>query len=148
MIYLAGPLFTRAEKDFNHHLARELEKQTGIPVFLPQDECGKLSRPDDIFRACLEGINRSGLVVAILDGPDADSGTSFEAGYAHAKGIPVIGVRTDFRQRGDDGGLNLMLSKSCDRLVCVSSLEKSSGVEDIAEEIKKILGDYEDVEIS
>ncbi len=148
MICLAGPLFTQAEKDFNYHLAHELGKKTGIPVFLPQDECGKLSRPDDIFRACLEGINRSKLVVAILDGPDADSGTSFEAGYAHAKGMPVIGVRTDFRQRGDDGGLNLMLSKSCHRLVYISSLEPGSGVEKIADEISEIVSGYEQVLIS
>ncbi len=143
MIYLAGPLFTTAEKDFNIRLAHEIKKRTGLPVFLPQSECGTFSGAEEIFRACLDGINRSKLLVAILDGPDADSGTCFEAGYAFAKGIPVIGVRTDFRQCGDDGGLNLMLSRSCDRLVTVSSLETSSGVEAIADEVRKITGEYE-----
>jgi nucleoside 2-deoxyribosyltransferase len=142
MIYLAGPLFTTAEKDFNHCLAGEIKKRTGLPVFLPQEECGKLSRPDEIFRACLHGINQSKIVVAILDGPDADSGTCFESGYAYARGMPVIGVRTDFRQCGDDGGLNLMLSKSCNELVQISSLEAGSGVEQIAEKIKIIIGNY------
>jgi nucleoside 2-deoxyribosyltransferase len=142
MIYLAGPLFTTAEKDFNIRLAHEIGKRTGIPVFLPQDECGIFSQTEEIFRGCLDGINRSKLVVAILDGPDADSGTCFEAGYAYAKGIPVIGVRTDFRQRGDDGGLNLMLSKSCKELVIISSLEAGSGVEQIAEELERVIGEY------
>lgn len=143
MIYLAGPLFTTAEKDFNLRLADEIKKRTGLPVFLPQSECGKFSRADDIFRACLDGINRSKLVVAILDGPDADSGTSFEAGYAYARGIPVIGVRTDFRQRGDDGGLNLMLSKSCNRLLTISSREPGPGVVKIAEEVMRAISEYE-----
>jgi nucleoside 2-deoxyribosyltransferase len=143
MIYLAGPLFTTAEKDFNIRLAGEIKKSTGMPVFLPQEECGKMGRPDEIFRACLEGINKSTLVVAILDGPDADSGTCFEAGYAYARGIPVIGIRTDFRQCGDDGGLNLMLSKSCNELVIISSLEAGSGVVQIAEKVKAIIGEYE-----
>ena len=36
-------------------------------------------------------------VLAILDGPDADSGTSAEVGWAAAHKTPVIGWRSDFR---------------------------------------------------
>jgi nucleoside 2-deoxyribosyltransferase len=36
-------------------------------------------------------------VLAVLDGPDVDSGTAAEVGWAAASGLPVIGLRTDFR---------------------------------------------------
>ncbi|MDD3246425.1 MAG: nucleoside 2-deoxyribosyltransferase, partial [Methanosarcina sp.] len=61
-----------------------------------------------IFRKCVEGVDTSDLVVAILDGVDVDSGTAWEIGYAYAKGKPVIGLRTDFRALSD-GVVNLMI---------------------------------------
>ena len=48
-----------------------------------------------IFMKCVEGVDASDLVVAVLDGVDVDSGTAWEIGYAYAKGKPVIGLRTD-----------------------------------------------------
>jgi len=36
-------------------------------------------------------------VLAVLDGPDVDSGTAAEVGWAAAQGIPVVGWRSDFR---------------------------------------------------
>ena len=49
-----------------------------------------------------------------MDGPDPDSGTAWECGYAFAKGKPVVCYRTDFRISGDTKGApyNLMLSAS------------------------------------
>ena len=76
------------------------------------------------------------VVVAILDGPDADSGTSFEMGYARARGKRVIGVRTDFRG-SEDHGLNLMLSNACSDLVTEPST--TGTVERLAERIVGVL---------
>ena len=36
-------------------------------------------------------------MLAVLDGPDVDSGTAAEIGWAAAHDTPVIGLRTDFR---------------------------------------------------
>ena len=36
-------------------------------------------------------------VLAILDGPDVDSGTAAEVGWAAAHHVPVVGLRSDFR---------------------------------------------------
>jgi nucleoside 2-deoxyribosyltransferase len=47
-----------------------------------------------------------------MEGTDVDSGTAFECGFATGINKPIIGLRTDFRQRGDNKGLNLMLSES------------------------------------
>lgn len=57
------------------------------------------------------------MVLIILDGTDADSGSCFEMGYAFAKGLPIVGLRTDFRGSGEHMGLNLMLTHSCTHLV-------------------------------
>jgi nucleoside 2-deoxyribosyltransferase len=49
-------------------------------------------------------IDRCGLVFAVLDGVDVDSGTAAEIGYAFAKGKPILGYRGDFRLSADNEG--------------------------------------------
>ena len=53
--------------------------------------------------------------MALLDGVQVDDGTAWEIGYAYAKGKPVVGVRTDFRNAGDTthGRVNAMIEGSC-----------------------------------
>jgi uncharacterized protein (DUF952 family)/nucleoside 2-deoxyribosyltransferase len=41
-------------------------------------------------------------VLAVLDGSDVDSGTAAEIGFAAAAKRPVIGLRTDIRESGDN----------------------------------------------
>ena len=120
-IYCAGALFNLAEKRFNRELADELGTRLGDAEFvLPQERASQFLHREDwsqrMFEDCLTMIDASDAVLAILDGPDADSGTSLELGYAYARGIPVVGVRTDFRG-GEDRGLNLMLSNVCRTLL-------------------------------
>jgi len=110
-IYLAAPLFTAAEQAFNAQLARQLEA-LGWRVFLPQVRCAGLTTSEAIYRRCLEDLTQADVVVAILDGADADSGTCWECGYAAGQNIPAIAVRTDFRQSGDTRGFNAMLLHS------------------------------------
>ena len=121
IIYLAGPLFSLAERRFNEEFAKALE-QSLLPsmVILPQDHAAKIGEAagfaERMYCFALDAINHSDAVVAILDGADSDSGTCIEIGYAKAKGKLVIGVRTDFRS-GEDRGLNLMVSNICSHLV-------------------------------
>ena len=68
----------------------------------------------------MEALDRCDAVVAILDGSDSDSGTCIEIGYARAKGKPVIGVRTDFRD-GEVHGLNIMTAGICSAIVKLPS---------------------------
>ena len=51
------------------------------------------------------------MLVAVLDGADVDSGTAGEIGFAYGLGLPVYGLRTDFRLTGDNeaAGINLQL---------------------------------------
>lgn len=122
-IYFAGPLFTQAERDWNAAVATEL-RAGGYNVLLPQDQAAAIVKSTGgltaqertaLFAVSIDSIRQADAVVAILDGPDADSGTCFECGYAFALNRPIVGVRTDLRFGGDDKdrGVNLMLSESC-----------------------------------
>ena len=140
-LYIAGPLFTCAERDFNQSLGAFLEEK-GFTVFLPQDFVEGIAEDKafnaNVFKACMDYLNRADAVVAIADGPDADSGTCFEMGYAYAKGMPILCVRTDFRISEEDG-LNLMLTQSASGYI----QDFDGGVADIGEAIAQWLGDYQ-----
>ncbi|RXA20840.1 nucleoside 2-deoxyribosyltransferase [Methanosarcina sp. MSH10X1] len=118
-IYLAGPLFSHAELEYNRKLKDLLLK--GFLVFLPQEDAEETTderekqNQESIFKKCVRGVDDSDLVVAVLDGVDVDSGTAWEIGYACAKGKPVIGLRTDFRALSD-GIVNLMIEMAIDAL--------------------------------
>lgn len=135
-IYLAGALFSIAEYEFNMKLKIELENNFDVEVFLPQKECENIeNNPSLIFDICREGIDSCDLMIAILDGTDVDSGTAWEIGYAYATFTSlydIIGIRTDFRQRGDDFGLNCMISKSIDFLI------EAVDMDDIIFELKEL----------
>jgi nucleoside 2-deoxyribosyltransferase len=111
-IYLAGPLFTQAEQEFNAMLARELQRRKH-EVFLPQEEEPIGHESKQIFRTDLHGLNMCDVVIAILDGADVDSGTAYEVGYAYANKKSIVGLRTDFRMTE---GVNCMISESLDTL--------------------------------
>jgi nucleoside 2-deoxyribosyltransferase len=122
-IYLAGPLFTLGERQFNLALGEQLTA-AGHDVWVPQpreSDSGATRKARnwtarDIFQKDLQRLDWAEAVVAIMDGPDPDSGTSWECGYAYARDKPTILVRTDFRVPGDAPGIpyNAMLSGSVD----------------------------------
>ncbi|AFY96151.1 nucleoside 2-deoxyribosyltransferase [Chamaesiphon minutus] len=114
-IYLAAPLFTKGERDFNLSVYEYLTTN-GYQVFLPQQECEQ-AEGEDIYKTCLYGLRSAAVVVAIVDGADADSGTCWECGYAVSQGIPVIAVRTDFRGSGDTQGFNAMIYYSATKVI-------------------------------
>lgn len=111
-IYLAGPLFSIAEREFNVKLA-DLLRAAGHEVWLPQDSEQRHKTAGEVFRKDLEGIDWADAVVANMDGPDPDSGTAWECGYAYRK-KPVLLFRTDFRaaEGPGNGPYNLMLTES------------------------------------
>lgn len=123
-IYLAGPLFTQAERAWNVTVAEGL-RAAGLGVFLPQAEEPAEPTPTALYENNLRGLRAADVVVAVLDGPDPDSGTAWECGYAAGIGKPVVTVRTDFRRAGDDpaADLNLMLSQSARANLAAPSLE-------------------------
>jgi nucleoside 2-deoxyribosyltransferase len=140
-VYFAAPLFTQAERQWNQTVVDELVQRVCCTVILPQQfdldavQEGQ-GRLDDLFRQCIEGVDACDVVVAVLDGPDGDSGTAFEMGYACARGKPVIGVRTDFREQHDQG-TNIMLSHSCGAIVRVDGFRQTPS--DVANAVTEAL---------
>ncbi len=103
-IYLAAPLFSEGERAYNLSIARSL-RNNFFDVFLPQ-ETGDDSHTRDkeeqsrIFSENLKALEKSDIIVAVIEGADADSGTAWEMGYAYAQGKQVFALRTDFRRAG------------------------------------------------
>jgi nucleoside 2-deoxyribosyltransferase len=146
-IYLAGPLFSTAERVFNARLAGLL-REMNIEVWLPQEsEQGSMS-PRQIFEEDVQGIDWADVVVANMDGADPDSGTCWKCGYAYHK-KPIVIFRTDFRlgyeNRNDahfakemsQAPYNLMLTESADVRLDLPF----AAVEDVAKRIARALDD-------
>jgi nucleoside 2-deoxyribosyltransferase len=74
----------------------------------------------EIGRRNIEAIRSSSMLIAQLDGQEADSGTVAELGYAAGLGLRCFGIRSDFRQAGEAGvPLNLQV---------VTFVETSGGI--------------------
>jgi nucleoside 2-deoxyribosyltransferase len=152
-IYFAGPLFTQAERQWNAALAARLRAR-GHTVVLPQEKGAEIvastggltpAERRALFEMSTGAIRDCEVVVAVLDGPDADSGTCFECGYAFANNRPVICLRTDSRFGGDarETGVNLMLSESCARLIWIGDDALAHDDAFVAEKLEQALDEIE-----
>jgi nucleoside 2-deoxyribosyltransferase len=111
--YIAGPVFTEAERDYNLNLYTDL-KRHGFKCYLPQLSGPATNR--NIFKKNMSMLMISNAVIAICDGADVDSGTSWECGKFHGHG-KIYALRTDYRKNADDpSGINLMISQSADEI--------------------------------
>ena len=110
-IYFAAPLFTTPERIWNAEVA-DAVRAAGHEVFLPQEQEPGKDGPG-IFASDVGGIDWADGLVAIMDGPDPDSGTCWEVGYGYAAKKPIVLVRTDIRAlAGSAGGYNPMLMQA------------------------------------
>ena len=125
-IYLAGPLFTEAQQNWLRDLKKDLIL-TGFDVLWPyelfnQEEIASWGADAAIriMEGCKKALDSCNLVVALLDGPQVDDGTAWELGYAYARGIPAVGIRTDRRYCGETlgGRVNAMIAGSIP--ICLS----------------------------
>ena len=128
-IYLAGPLgFSEAGRRFlDQVLLPRLTRLGHIPVDpFSLTAKSQLRRANNlrsaekrksewqrlnivIARNNVAAIDACDAVFAILDGPDVDSGTAAEIGYAFAKRKPILGYRNDFRLSADNEGAKVNL---------------------------------------
>lgn len=139
-IYLAGPLFTMAEREWNVNLKKALEEHA-IDVWLPQENEPRERTANEIFLKDVEGIDWSDITVAIMDGADPDSGTAWEVGYTFAKGKPIILIRTDFRTNPDGfAPYNLMLTESANHQIYLPGRNVYEIAFAVNEKLKKIRG--------
>ena len=104
LVYVAGPLFSQAEREFLEKMVDTLAKSAQLDptkhFFLPHRDGGELGKGPtrtQIFNLDINTVKQAEIVVALLDGQDVDSGTCIELGYAHALGKKIFGIITDFR---------------------------------------------------
>src|SRR3989344_4118182 len=97
-LYIAGKIRSEAEREFLEQIDA-LCTSLGFQTFLPHRDVGLATGMKDvqrIFKGDIEqGFKDIQLVVAVLDGFHVGAGTAWELGYAYAKGIPTIGIKTD-----------------------------------------------------
>ena len=97
-IYIAGKIGTEFERKLLEKID-ELCKELGFETFLPHRDVGLAYEMKDVKRIfkgdIIQGFKDCKLIVALLDGLHVGAGTSWELGYAYAKNIPAIGLKTD-----------------------------------------------------
>jgi len=104
LVYVAGPLFSQAEREFLEKLVDSLAKSAHLNptkhFFLPHRDGGELGKGPtrtEIFNLDISNLSQASIIVALLDGQDVDSGTCIELGYAYASRKKIFGIITDFR---------------------------------------------------
>jgi nucleoside 2-deoxyribosyltransferase len=97
-VYIAGKIGTQTELEMLEEID-SLCSSLGFKTFLPHRDVGLAKGMEDVKRIfkgdIIDGFKDCNLVVALLDGLHIGSGTAWELGYAYAKNIPIIGIKTD-----------------------------------------------------
>ena len=133
LVYLAGPLFSKAERRFNLQLTAKLEA-LGFRVFLPQrDGVERQTSPYEgmtpeqrrhaMFRLDRQQILDCDVFLFVLDGRVPDEGACVELGIAYCQkclqgsGKLLIGLHTDTRAVFIGSRLNPMVRVALDYIV-------------------------------
>lgn len=132
-IYIAGKLESEPERERLEELAKIIEK-IGFETFLPHRDvgiCEGIKDIDRIFKGdVIDGFKDCNLVVALLDGLHVGAGTAWELGYAYAKRIPIIGLKTDEPVSDAIEYLSAIL---------ISSMKIVTSIKELEEELENIL---------
>jgi nucleoside 2-deoxyribosyltransferase len=147
-IYLAGPLFSEAERDWLDGFAQRLRSE-GFDCFVPHEHFDALAEltPAEVFRVDAGGVRSANVLVAWLDGPVVDDGTACEIGmFAElvAGGDPryrgIVAIVTDLRlqrRRGNavGDGMNLFVIGAIEQVgrVCWSVDEAVEALRELGE---------------
>lgn len=136
-IYLAGPIFSRAEIDWAGKVKASIQEAFGLAgsgkaeVIWPHEIASGSS--EQIFLANTSALKGCDLLVAILDGAQVDDGTAWEVGFHYSQGKKVLGIRTDFRKAGEtsESEVNAMIEQSC--------LKIASSLEELISELERLI---------
>ena len=80
-VYLAGPLFSEAERDWLDALAATATRR-GLRLLCAARALRRVTEltPDEVYRVDGDGLRASNALLAWLDGPMIDDGTAAEIG--------------------------------------------------------------------
>jgi len=111
--YLANGLFSLGDRLVNERLAAAIRQAVpNIELYVPQENDAindKSAYADSlaIAEADLEMLQKSDVLVAVLDGVEIDSGVAAEIGAFSMLKRPIIGVFTDVRQQGRENMMKI-----------------------------------------
>lgn len=111
--YLANGLFSLGDRLVNERLAAAIRQAVpNIELYVPQENDAindKSAYADSlaIAQADLEMLQKSDVLVAVLDGVEIDSGVAAEIGAFSMLNRPIIGVFTDVRQQGRENMMKI-----------------------------------------
>jgi len=106
--YLANGLFSMGDRYVNEQLAKAIrEAVPEIDLYLPQENAvindkTAYANSEIIAEADLSKLEKSDILIAVLDGVEIDSGVAAEIGAFSMLNRPIVGVFTDTRQQGRD----------------------------------------------
>ena len=123
-IYLASPFFNEAELEVYRKVVTALRAER-YEVYVPQEhvieDAWSLSNEDwaqQVFVEDCHALDGCDVVMVLNFGMYSDSGTAWEAGYAFAKGKPVVQVLCG----GENATYSLMMMNGCDNIVELSQV--------------------------
>jgi len=147
-IYLAGPIFSQAERDWLDRLAARLRRE-GFECFVPHEHLDEIAdpTPESVHALDVEALRSAHALLAWLDGPLVDDGTAAEIGvFAELvrSGGPgyrgIVGLVTDLRLERRRGkapgdGLNLFLAGAISSAgrICWSLEEALAALHELAD---------------
>lgn len=106
-IYFGSPLFSDMEREYNKKVVERIRNHeklwNKVEIYLPQEneainDKGNFANSVMIAEADVDELNKSDLLIAVLDGQVVDVGLASEIGVAYALDIPTLGLYTDSRQ--------------------------------------------------
>lgn len=130
--YIAGPLCSEKEREFLEKIDR-ICKKLKIDTFLPHRECGLWKEGKDvkeIAKGDLKGFDDCDFLIASLNGFNVGAGTAWEMGYAYAKNIPIIAIKTDRKPEESIEEISAIISGLTKIVTNLKELEK---------EVKKLI---------
>ncbi|MBU3907286.1 MAG: nucleoside 2-deoxyribosyltransferase [Nanoarchaeota archaeon] len=129
-VYIAGKICSEEERELLEKVD-VLCKKLGFDTFLPHRDVGlakELKDVEKVFRGdIINGFKDCNVVVAVLDGLHVGAGTAWELGYAYAKKIPAIGLKTDE-----------LIEDALDQLsaILIASMQIATSLEELEDKLK------------
>ena len=130
--YIAGPLCIKEERIFLEKIDW-ICKKLNVNTFLPHRDCGlwkDLKDTKRIAKGDLKGFKNCGFLIANLNGFNIGAGTAWEMGYAYAKKIPILAIKTDKDPKKVIEDISAIIFGTTKILTSLKDLEK---------EIKKLI---------
>lgn len=132
-VYIAGKIWTESERAQLDAIDK-LCKKLGLVTFMPHRDVGFAENVKDaarIFKGDItDGFKDVVLVIASLDGLHVGAGTAWELGYAYARGIPAIGLKTD---ESAEEGFEYLSS------ILIASMNIVRTLEELEREVKSVM---------